>query len=170
MRYHRLVYLLALLWACKAAVVTSTSSDTYSEDLSVHRPDLSPQVESTPEVPQQENQNTGKALSNKNFSIKEELDSINRIIVQRNSEKRYVDGFTIQIYTGNSDESARAAKDSAQVWFPDLRPVISYIQPTFKVKVGAYNTRLDAHQEFEALKEEFPYALLIPERIPIKYE
>jgi hypothetical protein len=150
-------------------VNTTSSSDSYSEDLSVLRPDLSALRLSDANVSEQESA-TAELYTDEDFSIKSELDSVNKIIIRRNQEKRYTDGFTIQIYTGNSDESARAAKDSAEVKFPDLRPVISYNQPTFKVKVGAYYNRLDAHQVFEALKEEFPYALLIPERIPIRYE
>ncbi len=169
MRYHRLVYLILFLWSCKSAVVTSNKTETYSEDLSTLRPDLT-EIRKDNEQKDQEQIASVDPYLAEDLSIKEELDSINKIIIQRNSEKKYVDGYTIQIYTGNDDELARAARDSAHLKFPELIPVISYNQPTFKVKVGSYTNRLEAHQIFESLKEEFPYALLIPERIAIKDE
>ncbi|XOV92891.1 MAG: SPOR domain-containing protein [Bacteroidota bacterium] len=170
MRYHRIGYFIlfsAVLWSCKTTVVSTSSTDTYKEDLSVLRPDLSvnKELEKQSETIPSASLNTTPDLS-----IKAELDSINKIIIQRNSEKKYIDGYTIQIYTGNDNEAAREAKDRTIDLFPDLEPVISYNQPTFKVKVGSYQNRLEAHKIFESLKEEFPYALLIPERIPIKYE
>ena len=156
-----------ILWSCKTNVVSTSSTDTYKEDLSVLRPDLS--VNKKPES-QSETITSANLNTIPDLSIKTELDSINKIIIQRNSEKKYIDGYTIQIYTGNDNEAAREAKELAMNLFPDLEPVISYNQPTFKVKVGSYQNRLEAHKVFQSLKEEFPYALLIPERIPIKYE
>ncbi|MBV6639457.1 MAG: SPOR domain-containing protein [Cyclobacteriaceae bacterium] len=172
MRYHRIgyiVFLAGFLSACKTSVVSTSSTDNYQEDLSGLRPDLSAVAKSPDNTP-----TTGSSSSNQyssaDLSITEELDSINKIIIQRNSEKKYVDGFTIQIYTGNDNEAAREAQEHSMLMFPDLEPVISYNQPTFKVKVGSYHNRLEAHKVFQSLKKEFPYALLIPERIAVNYE
>ena len=172
MCYHRIVYiiLLAVIFtACKTSVVTTSTTDNYQEDLSVLRPDLSEVKEIRDNTPATTASSSTK-YSSVDMSITEEMDSINSIIIQRNSEKKYVDGYTIQIYTGNDNEAAREAKEQTLLMFPELEPVISYNQPTFKVKVGSYHNRLEAHRVFESLKKEFPYALLIPERIPIKYE
>lgn len=172
MRYHRLGYLILLagiVTACKTSVVSTSTTDNYQEDLSVLRPDLATVVRA-PESSQPTSTTASTQYTSVDMSIAEELDSINRIIVQRNSEKKYVDGYTIQIYTGNDNEAAREAQEQTLLLFPELDPVISYNQPTFKVKVGSYHNRLEAHKVFESLKKEFPYALLIPERIPIKYE
>ena len=172
MRYHRIVYLILLagvFTACKTSVVSTSATDNYQEDLSVLRPDLSA-VAKAPENTTATTSTSATQYSSADMSITEELDSINRIIIQRNSEKEYVDGYTIQIYTGNDNEAAREAKEQTLLMFPELEPVITYNQPTFKVKVGSYHNRLEAHRVFQSLKEEFPYALLIPERIAIKYE
>ncbi len=172
MRYHRLGYFLivaGILTACKTSVVSTSSTDNYQEDLSVLRPDLADVIEA-PKNTQTTATTPSAQYSSVDMSIAEELDSINKVIIQRNSEKKYVDGYTIQIYTGNDNEAAREAQEHSLEMFPELEPAISYNQPTFKVKVGSYHNRLEAHRVFESLKEEFPYALLIPERIPIKYE
>lgn len=170
MRYHRLSYFLlfAIVFsACKKGVVTSTSTDSYEEDLSVLRPELETPKATIPKDTTAYTPYVSGQISRESLAITEELDSINQIIIQRNSELKFVDGYTIQIYTGNDDEAARQAKEHAQLMFPELEPVISYNQPTFKVKVGSYHNRLEAHKVFESLKEDFPYALLIPERIAI---
>ncbi len=172
MRHHRIGYIILLagiLAGCKTSVVSTSSTDNYQEDLSVLRPDLTT-VARAPENTQTTSTTSSTQYTSVDMSIAEELDSINRIIIQRNSEKKYVDGYTIQIYTGNDNEAAREAKEHSLLMFPELEPVISYNQPTFKVKVGSYHNRLEAHRVFESLKKEFPYALLIPERIAIKYE
>ena len=57
-----------------------------------------------------------------------------------------------------------------ELMFPALEPIISYRQPTFTVKVGSYQSRLEAHKVFESLKQDFPLAVLIPERIEIIHE
>ncbi len=172
MRYYRLSYFLVFavaITACKKGVVTSTTTDTYQEDLSALRPTL--EKPSDPIATESiESTDTPTGNQGKSLALTVELDSVNRIITKRNSEKKFVDGYTIQIYTGNDDKAANEAKDHVEIMFPNLEPIISYNQPTFKVKVGSYYNRLEAHKIFESLKEDFPYALLIPERIAIKHE
>jgi len=45
--------------------------------------------------------------------------------------------------------------------------VLKYDEPNFRVKVGKYYSRLDAQQDYSAIKEKFSSAIVIPERIPI---
>jgi septal ring-binding cell division protein DamX len=88
----------------------------------------------------------------------------------RNQTVKYIDGYTIQIYTGNDRNEADQAKEQALSLDVALNPTISYYQPSYKVKVGQYATRLEAHKTYESLKKQFPRALLVPERIKVNYE
>lgn len=166
MRTSRLLILVVLAgsFACKTSKPT-TSEEVYKEDLSSLRPDLKTEVES----PKEEEPKI-MASDLPQGHLKAELDSINEIIIARNREQQYVDGFTIQIYTGNDREAATAAMQLASVIRPELDAQIEYHQPSYKVKAGQYLDRLKAHEVFESLKEEFPLALLIPERIRIDYD
>lgn len=162
-----LIISLVLLGGCKTAQVPGpTANIVFEEDLSVLRPDLN-QVET-------ENDSTVTFTQLKAPSLEstliQELDSVNQIIIANNLGRRVVDGFTIQIYTGNNREDAESARQMVLSLFPDLSPQVSYYQPSYKVKVGQYTDRLEAHRVFESLKEDFPQALLIPERIELKYE
>ena len=163
MRDHRIIYLIGLLLliqGCKTTSVTSSSSDGYHENLSIHRPVLEDTTASI-EIPDKSIPTISTTSIEREWSIEEELDSINRMIIQRNSQRKYVDGYTIQVYTGNDDQAANRAKEHVELMFPELEPVISYRQPTFKVKVGSYQSRLEAHKVFESLKQDFPLAVLI---------
>ncbi len=160
MRYCGIV--IALLVACKAAP-PATTLPNYEEDLSVHRPKMdSVIVENT--SPQTEE---FKPLVG---HIKAELDSIVRVSVAQNKEEKLVEGFVIQVYNGNSRDRANEVWRQMDENFTDLSPKISYHQPNFRVKAGRFTDRLKAQRIFQKVKEEFPKALLVPERLSMNYE
>lgn len=161
-----LILILGILSACKTSQVTSSRTEPYKEDLSGLRLDLST------EDKQGEVSGT-EVIENKvnpEGHIKAELDSINKIIIEKNRQQKYVDGYTIQIYTGIDREAAALIRQKANELELDIDPIIEYIQPNYKVKVGQYLNRLRAHEVYEFLKKEFPLALLIPERIEVDYD
>lgn len=159
----------ALTWSCKTSSVSS-SSGSYSEDLSVWRPALL-ETEETGEPADHSNEpKTSSTKMSPSGDLKNELNQVNALIVEQNKALKYVDGYTIQVYTGSSRETAMEAKGKVNELNPDLKPSVQYHQPNYKVKVGQYTDRLKAHEIFESLKKEFPQALLIPERIYVNYE
>ena len=164
MRTYRLIILL-FLGACKASTSTGPVGE-YSEDLAIHRPIIqSTQQDSLPDaVAKKEDY---RALEG---HIKNELDSISKIALQQNKEGRFVEGHVIQVYSGNSREKANNARYRMSELFPDLNPRVSYHQPNFRVKAGKFINRLEAHRVYQQVKEDFPQALLIPERFLLKYE
>lgn len=171
MRDDRLILLIiVLLVACKARVHTPVS--TYSEDLSIHRPlpvvEIEEEVEvveknETYEVPQEEY----KPLTG---HIKAELDSIAKIVYFKNKSGKYVDGFVIQAYLGNSREEANTIKTDMDTFFPELNPRVTYRQPNFRVKAGKFLNRLEAYKIYNEVKTKFSKAILIPERYFLIYE
>lgn len=164
MHAYRLIVILFLVGACKASAPVG-STEVYDEDLTYLRPDIYQKVETAP------NANTDEVVISGPVefpgNIKNELDSINKIIAERNRSVKYADGFTIQIYTGSDREAANQASALAKTLYPELDPQISYYQPSYRVKAGQFLNRLVAHQKYEELKATFPKALLIPERIKI---
>lgn len=158
-----MILLLALV-ACKAKVPASSSSG-YSEDLSVHRPQLTDlQTESPAELKVKEGYTP---LSN---HLKEELDSIAKISYERNKAGRRVDGYVIQVYSGTTRDEANEALTMVIEQFPELESKISYRQPNFRVRGGKFTDRLEANRIYNEVKASFPNALLIPERLVISYE
>ncbi len=167
MRANRLIILM-LLVACKAAAPSSSSS-SYTEDLSIHRPVMMPIEEENEQANSIEKQQT-EPYTPLSGHIKQELDSISKVALAQNKEGRYVDGYVIQVYSGNSREDANQARSKMYEFFAELEPKVSYHQPNFRVKAGKFTDRLKANRIHQQVKEEFPRALLLPERFLIKYD
>ena len=154
-----LVFLVGFL-ACKPTQPTQVTN--YTEDLSVHRPVFTP-VNREPEIQQviirEPTELTGH--------IREELDSILSIIVAGNLEKKFWDGFTIQVYNGLNREQAYDVRTSLQTMELDLPIRLEYRQPNYKVKVGLYFDQFAAHADLITIKKQFSTALVIPEKIKL---
>lgn len=165
MRSYRLIILLFLA-ACKASA-PSTSSAPYSEDLSVHRPEI---VLDENEL----NGNTEEAKTEDyqplSGHIKSELDSIAKIALIENTDGKMVDGFVIQVYSGNDRGMANQIRNKMNESFPELKAKVTWHQPNFRVKAGQFTNRLRANRIHEEIKSEFPKALLLPDRFLLKYE
>lgn len=164
MRYYRLIVLLLIFASCKTSTVPSASADYY-EDLSHLRPGITNDKGVT-EIPVVEDQPESVSVTfTKDITL--EIDSISRMIIQENKEKVYWDGYTIQIYRGNSRSDAQSALEKARDLFPEYDPSIRYYQPTFRVKMGSYFDRVKANKAFQEVKEYFPSALLLPEKLKL---
>ena len=91
------------------------------------------------------------------------LDSIDHI----NQTRKFVDGFTIQVYSGLKREDALNAKRQLSTSFPTIDSEVQYAQPNFRVKAGRYYDRMNAQKDFSNVKRVFPSAILIPDRIAL---
>ena len=155
---------LLLLGACKAAPVSSTNT-VYREDLSVYRAEKQEELATTDETEKPTIDSVVLEPSTLTEHIREELDSVNAIIVQRNREKLLWDGYVIQVYSGLSRDAAYEARSRVRQLDLGLNPKVEYYQPSYRVKCGAYFDQLKAHEMHEHLKKLFPQALLLPEKI-----
>ena len=82
-----------------------------------------------------------------------------------------ISGFRIQIaaYSGvNSRSQAESARNSFNALFPYTRSYLLYNEPYFKVRVGDYYTRLQAYKDLEAIRETYPSAYIVPDKIRYK--
>ena len=165
MRIDRLV-ILAIMIGCKAAAPTTKSSNVYSENLSVLRPDLSESVTDADTL----KKDTYESYVPLTGHIKAELDSIAKISLADNRQGKFVDGYVIQVHSGSDREEANTIRDEMYVNFSELKPRVSYHQPSFRVKAGKFTDRLEASRVWAEVKKEFPRALLVPERFKVVYE
>lgn len=133
----------------------------YSEDLQKHRPVLPPVQK--PDPPHQEKQKTPVQ-----FTVNEKVNSVLDSIDRFNATKKFIDGFTVQIYSGQKKQEAldinKALIDSGLKLTADIQ----FVQPKFRVVVGKYYTRLSAHRDLYNLRKLFPNAIIIPEKVPLK--
>ncbi|MEQ8362365.1 MAG: SPOR domain-containing protein [Cyclobacteriaceae bacterium] len=145
----------------------NSSNDTYTEDLTLVRPvyesDDNDSIE-TQAAPVEQPQVLAatKTVNSKVDMVLDSLDKLNQL-------RRYVDGFTIQIYSGPKREDALGAKAKmVKAIGSELEADIQYTQPKFRVTVGKYFTKLEAQKDLMRLRDYFSNAILIPEKILIK--
>ena len=132
------------------------------EDLASIRPRFPFQPTTTVQTHQQQATIVEPVLT-VNSKVDAVLDSIDRL----NSLRKFVPGFTIQIYSGQNREDANNAKKKLSD-VVDMKADLQYVQQKFRVKVGAYFTALEAQKDLTFLKRFFPNAILVPETIQIK--
>ncbi len=156
-----------LITGCKPSQqttkTTSTQDGKYSEDLSSLRPkeELIKNNTSTPDNIKRD----PKAYVEAKFTVNKQLDAVLDSIDQMNLNARFVEGFTIQVYSGKSREEALNVKKQLTLSAPNLTTEVQYEQPNFKVKSGKYFTRLEAQKDFEQIKKSFPTAIVVPGQI-----
>lgn len=159
--------LLLLQVSCAAQQSTSNASDdSYYEDLTAARPKFkSPTKDSTIEQSVVSNTNQSVVASHTvNAKVDYVMDSLDKL----NSVRKFVDGYTIQIYSGPNREDALAAKAKMVQEGVELEADIQYTQPKFRVTVGRYFSKLEAQKDLMNLKHIFSNAILVPEKIMIK--
>lgn len=152
--------------ATQKKTATTSTGGKYSEDLSVWRPKAEPVVSDT-------NTRTGQdgrkqtAYTEPKYAVNKKLDTVLDSIDHFNLQRNFIDGFTIQVYSGLKREDALNAKKELTSSLPDLESEVQYSQPNFRVKVGKYFTRIDAQKDYVEVKKHFPTAIIIPVKVSI---
>lgn len=154
--------LIHLLMGC---VSQKKNTPPYYENLSDIRPRVSAPVDTIVTAPVIAVQPTAVLFTKTvNAKVDAVLDSINRF----NLIRRSVDGFTIQIYSGQNREEAMNVKMKMTTDMPDLIANLQYQQPKFRVTVGKYYSKLEAYQDLSRLRNIFSSAILVPEKVAIR--
>src|SRR5258706_6257598 len=144
--------------------VAQKSTKPYYEDLDKLRPKVELPVEPKKNDTVKEIKPSVSPTKNINAKVDIVLDSINRFNVTR----KFIDGFTIQIYSGQKKDDAMSVAAKMREEVPEMTPNVKYEQPKFRVIVGRYFTRLEAQSDLLALKRKFATASLVPEKIQLK--
>lgn len=134
----------------------------YHEDLYGLRPNFPEPVDSLAVASQHPEKHFTAARATVNERVNDVLDSINSFNITR----KFIEGYTIQIYSGQNREEAMNAKKKMNI--PDLNAVLEYTQPKFRVRVGNYYSRLEAHRDLTRLKRIYTNAILVPEKIIVR--
>ncbi len=76
-------------------------------------------------------------------------------------------GFRVQIFNGNDRIKATERKVDFMQRFPGVRTYMTYIQPQFRVKVGNFKTRAEAHKLYQQLNSLYSPVMIVPDIIEI---
>lgn len=163
-----LVY--AVLIGCAAPKATTTSSPAastsgYTEDLTGLRPKTEASTVDTVVTKTSGGVKTTKyvePVAAVNTEIDAVLDSIDRLNIAR----KYVDGFTVQVFSGKREDAINVRKQLASL-VPEITSEIQFTEPIFRLKAGKYFNWIDAQADYALIKKYFPAAIVIPEKIPL---
>jgi hypothetical protein len=161
--YTIAVYVLA---GCASTTTTMSSSPgKYSEDLTSLRPKVPPVKQDTVIASSSDTRRPSAYVEPK-FAVNDKLNTVLDSIDRFNLSRKYVEGFTIQVYSGKREEALNTKKQLASI-APDVISEIQFTEPIFRVKAGKYYSRIDAQKDYASIKRYFPAAIIIPEKINI---
>ena len=95
--------------------------------------------------------------------LDEKLDSI----AVRNKKIKFSQGYRIIVYSGSNKEEINKIREKIYSIYPDVDIYQVYKQPDYKIKVGDYINRFEAHYALSQLKTLFPDALITMEQVNI---
>jgi hypothetical protein len=76
-------------------------------------------------------------------------------------------GFRVQIYNGNDRTVATQRKVDFIRRFPSHRSYMSYIAPTFRVKVGDFKSRAEAVRFWQQINSLYTPSMVVPDIVEI---
>ncbi|GAB3177407.1 hypothetical protein GCM10027291_41110 [Telluribacter humicola] len=157
---------------CGRRSVAGGSGSDYKEDLSSVRPKYSyvePAIDKNKTTPERkEPVRKPSAKDDKPLYINKRLEAVLDTMYSQNKAIKYINGYRIQLYVGNTRGEAEAAKSYIYQMFPDLIPYVSYSQPTYRVKAGDFMYRADAEQYLDQIRQQYPSSIILSDRVEIK--
>jgi len=140
-----------------------SSRPYYHEDLYGLRPKFEVPADTMLEKTAHPPKNYVAGHANVNEKVDDVLDSVNRFNITR----KFIEGFTIQVYSGQNREEAMNVKKKISS-DTDLNGMLEYTQPKFRVRVGSYYSRLEAQKDLLRLKHLYANAILVPDKILVR--
>lgn len=89
---------------------------------------------------------------------------IERKFVEEHSASKTMSGFRVQVFFGTREEALKLKGEFLQL-FPEQKAYVSYQAPNFKLRVGNFRSQLDAEKFLHNIKEEFPSAYVVNDKV-----
>lgn len=95
-----------------------------------------------------------------NISVNEdyEVQEMVQRHIQANKSKVGIDGWRIQILSASDRSKIEEAKSEFNSYFPGIYSDWLHVKPNYKLRAGAYRTRLDCNADLARIKKKFPSA------------
>ncbi len=155
-----LIFILIFVVGCinKPPASSQYLEKGYFEDLSFLR--------ESPEKNNVDSNNINEIYIIEESKFNKELENI-YITYENTPKNKYLNGYTIQIFSGLEREKADSIFFTADSIYSELDIYTLYDQPNYRVKVGKYFYRINANKALNKLINDFSEAIIVPERIKI---
>ncbi|KAA9333731.1 sporulation protein [Adhaeribacter soli] len=167
-----LTLLLTIFSACAGSKATGTSGNaktsgaktvaagakkSRTEDLSAYRPKVAAVPENL----------TASASVMPTHHVNEKVASLLDTVANANKNIKYAQGYRILAYTGNDRKTAFDLRKAIIGQMPEERDYLTYVQPTFKLKIGDFYSRMEANQALQQIRNIVPNASIIAEQVNV---
>ncbi len=78
-----------------------------------------------------------------------------------------IKGYRVQILSADNRNDINRVKSQFYTLFPDVKSFVIYQQPNFKLRVGNFRTRLEAHKVWQEVVKSFPGAFITPDELKL---
>ena len=155
-----LIFILIFVVGCinKPPASSQYLEKGYFEDLSFLR--------ESPEKNNVDSNNINEISIIEESKFNKELENI-YITYENTPKNKYLNGYTIQIFSGLEREKADSIFFTADSIYSELDIYTLYDQPNYRVKVGKYFYRINANKALNKLINDFSEAIIVPEIIKI---
>ena len=93
-------------------------------------------------------------------------------------QPREVDGFRIQVGRSENRQTAERLRGAVLAWWEDaqtragapraLEVVVAYVEPHYRVRVGAFEFQREADAVLDFVRREYPDAFIVPDRVTVR--
>jgi len=159
-QFFIIFFLVFVIASCKSTADMADSGsiyDDYSEDLSsslLTYPNFRDQLDQQKPI-----------LVSSSQAIDDQLISMSKSLASEIEKTPYFNGFTVLVYSGVNREEAFKAQEDLEMNHPEINHRMQYEQPRYLLKVGQYIYRIEAQKNYSELKELFPTARIIRDKL-----
>ena len=108
-------------------------------------------------------------ITNHAIHMQKGIEKLLRKNQQIHYEKGGIEGFCVQIYSGDSRGESQRIKSQFMRIFPEIESVFyERVSPNWKVRVGKLRTRLEVKKLQSIIKEMYPNAYITEKTVPFR--
>jgi len=74
-------------------------------------------------------------------------------------------GYRLQILSITDRKEAMLEMENFQLKYPEIPIYIKYDSPNFKLRIGDFSNKIEAHYWFIKLQEEYPRLFVVPDKV-----
>lgn len=141
----------------------NAKSTLLAEDFSAFRPEF-------PATPATDNTTVAETVApavTPAHHVNSRVNALLDTVAQANKAIRYAQGFRILAYTGTERKAAMDLRKALIDRIPEERDYLQYQQPTFRLKIGDYLSRIEAQQVLSRIQDITPNAMIISDQINV---
>ena len=145
-----------------------TAETSTAEDLSKYRPKFNSPATSNAGTSVTTNNTAANAAITPTNHVNAKVTALLDTVAIMNKSVRFAQGYRILAYSGMERKAALDLRNAIVTRLPDEQVYPQYKQPTWRIKVGDYFSRIEAQQVLLRINDLAPNAMIVVDQINVK--